>query len=400
MKNAKKWTGVILAASMIASLMAGCGNADSSTESTGETSAAETTAAETGSSESSSAAESTAASEETTAAFQYSEGLADNGFFDNLKALDYVTLPTYQGIEIPADVHTITDEKLQETLDSVLGNFAETSQITDREVADGDSVNIDYVGSVDGVEFEGGTTNGAGTTVIIGTTKYIDDFLEQLIGHKPGETVQVEVTFPEDYGKEELNGKDAVFVTKINYIEGEDVLPEFNDAFVVENFQTDYGWNNAEEMKEGIRSDLQESAETEFLWDYMTKNAKISELPETVLDYEKKVMVQQYTSSAANYGLDLATFINMQYGVSTVEELYEKLADELKAAAEKRLIIQALAEDASLSVEAEDLTKYFSENMGSEDYSLYEEYYGVGYLKMVVLYDQATSYLRENAARL
>ena len=187
-------------------------------------------------------------------------------------------------------------------------------------MADGDSVNIDYVGSVDGVEFEGGTTNGAGTTVIIGTTKYIDDFLEQLIGHKPGETVQVEVTFPEDYGKEELNGKDAVFVTKINYIEGEDVLPEFNDAFVVENFQTDYGWNNAEEMKEGIRSDLQESAETEFLWDYMTKNAKISELPETVLDYEKKVMVQQYTSSAANYGLDLATFINMQYGVSTVEE--------------------------------------------------------------------------------
>ena len=194
--------------------------------------------------------------------------------------------------------------------------------------------------------------------------------------------------------------KRQVFVTKINYIEGEDVLPEFNDAFVVENFQTDYGWNNAEEMKEGIRSDLQESAETEFLWDYMTKNAKISELPETVLDYEKKVMVQQYTSSAANYGLDLATFINMQYGVSTVEELYEKLADELKAAAEKRLIIQAVAEDASLSVEAEDLTKYFSENMGSEDYSLYEEYYGVGYLKMVVLYDQATSYLRENAARL
>ena len=194
--------------------------------------------------------------------------------------------------------------------------------------------------------------------------------------------------------------KRQVFVTKINYIEGEDVLPEFNDAFVVENFQTDYGWNNAEEMKEGIRSDLQESAETEFLWDYMTKNAKISELPETVLDYEKKVMVQQYTSSAANYGLDLATFINMQYGVSTVEELYEKLADELKAAAEKRLIIQAVAEDASLSVEAEDLTKYFSENMGSEDYSLYEEYYGAGYLKMVVLYDQATSYLRENAARL
>lgn len=97
--------------------------------------------------------------------------------------------------------------------DSILSEYPDTVQVKDREVKDGDSVNIDYVGSIDGEEFDGGNTNGEGTTVTIGQTEYIDDFLEQLIGHKPGETFDVNVTFPEDYGQEALNGKDAVFKT-------------------------------------------------------------------------------------------------------------------------------------------------------------------------------------------
>lgn len=85
-------------------------------------------------------------------------------------------------------------------------------------VEDGDTVNIDFIGSVDGVEFDGGNTKGAGTDLVIGSNSYIDDFEEQLIGHHPGETVDVNVTFPEDYGKEDLNGKDALFKVTINGI--------------------------------------------------------------------------------------------------------------------------------------------------------------------------------------
>lgn len=87
-------------------------------------------------------------------------------------------------------------------------------------VADGDTVNIDYVGSIDGVEFDGGNTQGMGADLVIGSGRYIDDFEEQLIGHNVGETVEVVVTFPEDYGNEELNGKEAVFETVINGIYG------------------------------------------------------------------------------------------------------------------------------------------------------------------------------------
>lgn len=99
--------------------------------------------------------------------------------------------------------------------DSGTSAFSSDESLT---VADGDTVNIDYVGTVDGVEFEGGNTKGQGTDLTIGSGRYIDDFEEQLIGHHPGETVEVNVTFPENYGKEELNGKDAVFTVTINGI--------------------------------------------------------------------------------------------------------------------------------------------------------------------------------------
>lgn len=97
---------------------------------------------------------------------------------------------------------------------------APTSLQTDTAltVENGDTVNIDYVGSVDGVEFEGGNTQGYGADLVIGSHSYIDDFEEQLIGAHPGDTVDVVVTFPENYGVEELNGKEALFVTTVNGI--------------------------------------------------------------------------------------------------------------------------------------------------------------------------------------
>ena len=89
---------------------------------------------------------------------------------------------------------------------------------TSLTVENGDTVNIDYVGTIDGIEFEGGNTQGAGTQLTIGSGTYIDNFEEQLIGAHPGDTVQVNVTFPEDYGNEEVNGKDAVFEVVVNGI--------------------------------------------------------------------------------------------------------------------------------------------------------------------------------------
>lgn len=114
---------------------------------------------------------------------------------------------------------TTTDDTSTTSSDSTSDDttpvFQTDSSLT---VEDGDTVNIDYVGSVDGVEFSGGNTQGYGADLVIGSGTYIDNFEEQLIGAHPGDTVDVVVTFPEDYGVDELNGKEALFVTTINGI--------------------------------------------------------------------------------------------------------------------------------------------------------------------------------------
>lgn len=123
---------------------------------------------------------------------------------------------------------------MQSQIDKTLSSYTKTNQITDenRLIEDGDTVNIDYVGSVDGVEFEGGSTDGKGATVTIGVTNFIDGFLDQLIGHAPGENFDINVTFPDPYtNNTDLSGKDAVFNITINYIE-EKITPEFDDDFI------------------------------------------------------------------------------------------------------------------------------------------------------------------------
>lgn len=120
------------------------------------------------------------------------------------------------------DSESSEDQATEDTSSNDTGDTTDTgasySTDTALTVEDGDTVNIDYVGTVDGEEFSGGNTNGAGTDLVIGSGSYIDDFEEQLIGAHPGDTLVVTVTFPEDYGVEELNGKEAIFTVTINGI--------------------------------------------------------------------------------------------------------------------------------------------------------------------------------------
>jgi len=111
-----------------------------------------------------------------------------------------------------------TEESDEASTESVTEEAATYSTDTSLTVADGDTVNIDYVGSIDGEEFSGGSTDGTGTDLVIGSGTYIDDFEEQLIGYHPGDTVEVTVTFTEDYGVDELNGQEALFEVTINGI--------------------------------------------------------------------------------------------------------------------------------------------------------------------------------------
>lgn len=329
-------------------------------------------------------------------AYDYSAGITDNGFFENISALEHVTLSEYKGITISSDIHEISEEAVQTALDNLLSNYTTEAQITDRAIQDGDTVNIDYVGSVDGVEFEGGSTGGSGTNVTIGVTNYIDDFLEQLIGHTPGESFDIEVTFPEDYGNESLKGKDAIFAITINYII-ESITPDLNDEFVAENLASNYEWNTVEEMKEGIKNDLQTSAIESYIQSKIVESSTISSLPDKLLQYQKNSIINYYQSSADYYNMELEDFLSTYAGYANIDEVLDAYATKLTDAANYYLIIQAIAEDANISVTKDDLTTYFTEYVGTDDYSQYEEQYGLPHLMLSVLHQSVLDYIVDNA---
>ena len=328
--------------------------------------------------------------------FNYSEGLDEDGRWTEVNALDYVTLPEYVGIEVPEQTHTVTQEAIDEQVQKYLDAYPVTKQILDRAVEDGDTVNIDYVGSVDGVEFEGGSTQGNGTDVIIGTTNYIDDFLEQLIGHKPGETFDVEVTFPEDYSANpDLSGKDAVFVVTINYI-AEETAPELTDEFVQTNLTEQYGWENVEQMLAQLEEDLRWSACAEYIWNAIVEGSQITELPQSMVDYQFNRMLEEYKQMAEGYGMSDDQALTLAQ-VSSEEELREKYIDDLESMAKDELILQAVADDADIHVTEEDVASYFKTYLYLDDYSSYEENFGKEYLRRVALNSRVLEYLVDNA---
>jgi trigger factor len=330
-----------------------------------------------------------------TGTFSYSDGIDDNGYWDGITAGDYVELYDYEAFPIPKATHEITDEAVQAEIDSMLASFATTTNVTDRAVVDGDTVNIDYVGSVGGVEFDGGSTDGAGTDVTIGVTSYIDDFLEQIIGHTPGDTFDINVTFPEDYGVDELNGQDAVFVTTVNYIVQTDT-PELTDAFVVENLAATYGWVKATEVRDGIKADLQKAAIQNYIYDYLTTEVPVSSLPESLIAYEQEAMLFYYQEGADYYGMDLDEFLASYVGVSSVDELIEMSAEDNQLWIRYTLVVQAIAEAEGIVATEEDVATYFSEQMGLDDYSSYEAQYGLPYLKQSAMVQKVMDYLYDH----
>ena len=328
--------------------------------------------------------------------FDYSEGIDDNGLWVNVKAVDHVEINDYLGILIPSDVHTVSDEAIKDEIDFIMSDFAERKEIKDRAAADGDTVNIDYVGRIDGVEFNGGSTNGLGTDVTIGVTQYIDDFLEQIIGHTPGETFDVEVTFPDDYWNEELGGKDAVFTVTLNYIV-ETTIPDLTDAFVAEKLSSEYGWKTVAEMESFIREMMQRDKLTAFIQNYLVEKAVIKSIPDSMMKYQENAVIRYVQDQAAAYNIDLNTFLQSFYGVNNIDELLELANEENRRNSEIHLIMQAIAEKENIKVSDEDVAQYFRKYYDTDDYSVYKDNYGMPYLKMNVLIVTVFDYLIENA---
>ena len=334
-------------AALLGALVTGCGNADADTaESTQE-----------------SVVESENAAEAET------EDFGPEAYLSGINVADYVTLGEYTGVEVSVDAPVVTDEYLDSYIDYVLQSNMVKTEVTDRPVEEGDIVNIDYEGKIDGVAFDGGTAQGYDLT--IGSGAFIDGFEDGLIGAQSGETLDVNVTFPEDYRGEEVAGKDAVFTVTVNSISVES-LPELTDEFVQ---GLDVGVNTVEEYRQYAYDLLMEeeqnthdsNAEIAILEAVMA-NSELQDPPEDMTNRYYSRMIDNMTYYASMYGYDLETFLSIQ-GTSE-----DAIRESSVQAGQEIITMQAIAEAEGLSVTDEELDAEIESNAGSLGYDDVEEY--------------------------
>ena len=260
------------------------------------------------------------------------------------------------------------EEDILVAMESALSSAETLNTEEGIELQDGDKISLDYVGSVDGVEFEGGNTNGNGATLTLGSGSYIDDFEDQLVGHKVGENVTVEVTFPETYSNNpDLAGKDAVFEVVINGV----YQIEITDELVAEKIE---GCATVEEYKEQVRQSLYDQNLSSAIWNVISGKSEILEMPEKytnailemnayVYQYEYAMMNEQVYSTYGYYGWESMEDYFLQYYGMTVEELEEYIQYYTSVDVTFAMLCQAIYEERGLTL-TEDHKLTFVENMG------------------------------------
>jgi trigger factor len=309
---------------------------------------------------------------------------SDSSFKSSSEMIDkygsYCTLGDYKGLEYDGYKTEITDDMVQSEIDSLISDYTTTEYVTEGTAELGDTVNIDYVGSIDGEEFSGGSTNGSGTDLELGSGTYIDGFEDQIVGHSVGDSFNVTVTFPEDYGVDTLNGQEAVFAVTLNSI-ANITVPDYDDAFIASN--TDY--STVAEYEDSVRADLTDSYSSSD--DYQNKstlltlvmdNATMNEYPEQELENMIEQTVSQVEEIAGNYGYDLATYVTAVYGMSSEEAFREYVSEQVEDILREKIVICTIAKTEGIEVSSDEIQDYKQElitNYGYSSVSEFEEDY-------------------------
>lgn len=300
------------------------------------------------------------------------ESTETNVDLKQMKVDKYVTVGDYSNLSVslaPAEVDQ--DEWDQLTLAVYQNNLtADNGGITDRAVETGDTVVIDYEGKKDGVAFDGGTAQNASLT--IGSGQFIDGFEDGLVGVMPGETVDLNLTFPEGYGNADLAGQDVVFTVTVHFImPGADAM---EDSVVAAMGIEDVG--NMEELRQYVYDYLMEEAETnrtynlqDALMGEMLERSEFKELPQTFLDSYKEMMTDQIDIMASNYGVSADDFTNYYYNMSSAD--YVSQYSEMQA--KQDVLMQSIANQEELTVSDEELQEKLEEYVADGGYASVEE---------------------------
>lgn len=297
-----------------------------------------------------------------------------------------VTLGEYKGVTVEKAETTVSAKEVNEKLAAELEKNARVVEV-EREIKKDDIAHIDFVGSVDGVEFEGG--KGEDYPLTIGSGTFIPGFEDQLIGHKAGETVDVKVTFPENYGAKDLAGKEALFVTTIKTVK-EKQVPAADDEFASEVSEFDTLDEYKKDLKKTLKEEKEKAATTTNERNVIAKvveNASV-EIPAPMLEAQLDNMLYDYQTRLAQQGIPMDQYLKI------TGQTVEQIKDQMKESAEKNLktslVIEAIMEKENITVADERVDEEFKKI--AEQYKMeYDD------LKKTVSEEQKESMKREIA---
>lgn len=271
-----------------------------------------------------------------------------------------VKLGEYKSMEVPAQDTTVTDADVDDALETKRQQQAELVLKEDKPAEKGDTVVIDYKGSVDGEEFDGGSAENY--SLELGSGSFIPGFEDQLIGHNADEDVDVNVTFPEDYHAKNLAGKDALFKVKIHEIK-EKQLPELDDDFAKD---VDEDVDTLAELKEKTKKQLQEEKDNQAkaaiedaAINKAVANAEIQDIPQAMLDDDTNRQMQQYLAGMQQQGISPQMYF--QITGTKEEDLKKQFANDAAQRVKTNLVLEAIVDDANLDATDEEIAKEISD---------------------------------------
>ena len=300
---------------------------------------------------------------------------------DNLK------ITQYKGVEVSAadKPEKVTDDDVEQYIQSQLTSSATTTEVTDRAAQKGDTVDIAFVGTIDGEAFDGGSSDSY--SLELGSGTMIDGFEDSIIGHNVGETFVWDGKFPDDYQSTDLAGKACQFTITVNSISEQNV-PELTDEWVA---------NNSESSKqEDYDSTLKSEA-----WQAVVDNTtvqKYSKKQQEKIDEMKNSLIDSYKSYAESQGTDYETYITSS-GQYTVESFEQKVEEAAQESEKQTMIAEAIADKEKIKLDDKTykkMLKEYAKTYGFEDGDAMEKAYSKDTLKEAMLTDLVKDWLVDN----
>lgn len=317
---------------------------------------------------------------------------------------DDIKITQYKGVEVDEveKPDEVTDEDVENSIQTTLESKAESKEIKDRAVKDGDIVNIDFVGKIDGKKFDGGSSEGYDLT--IGSDTFIDGFEDSIIGHKKGDKFDWDGAFPENYGNADYAGKDVTFTITVNKIT-EQVVPELTDDVVAEVSEKS---KTVKEYKEEVKKLLEEDNETSYqdsleseVWDKVLENTEVKKYPDGEKEKVEKQLREQYEQMAEAYGMEFEDMLS-QMGMDE-DTFNEQAAQAAESSVKSQMAVEAIADKEKIKVDDDtykEEVKKLVETYGYESVDDLEEAAGEEDLKEIILTNMVKEWLADKCIQV